>query len=200
MDAYLGIDSGSTTTKFVLLDEEETLLYAFYAPNEGNPLMVAKSALLELKASYEQAGAKLNILAAGTTGYGELLFANAFDTECHVVETVAHTRAAAKYVKDVSFILDIGGQDMKAIWVDQGVITNIVVNEACSSGCGSFLENFAATLNIQAQDIANAAFASENPAVLGSRCTVFNEQQRDHGTAERKDTGGYHGRALPFHR
>lgn len=173
VDAYLGIDSGSTTTKFVLLDEEETLLYAFYAPNEGNPLMVAKSALLELKASYEQAGAKLNILAAGTTGYGELLFANAFDTECHVVETVAHTRAAAKYVKDVSFILDIGGQDMKAIWVDQGVITNIVVNEACSSGCGSFLENFAATLNIQAQDIANAAFASENPAVLGSRCTVF---------------------------
>ena len=86
----------STTTKFVLLDEEETLLYAFYAPNEGNPLMVAKSALLELKASYEQAGAKLNILAAGTTGYGELLFANAFDTECHVVETVAHTRAARK--------------------------------------------------------------------------------------------------------
>ena len=86
---------------------------------------------------------------------------------------MAHTRAAAKYVKDVSFILDIGGQDMKAIWVDQGVITNIVVNEACSSGCGSFLENFAASLKIPAREIAQAAFDSESPAVLGSRCTVF---------------------------
>ena len=173
VNAYLGIDSGSTTTKFVLMNEEEELLYSFYASNEGNPLIVAKKALLEVKKRYEEAGARLNILAAGTTGYGELLFANAFDTECHVVETVAHTRAAAKYVKDVSFILDIGGQDMKAIWVDQGVITNIVVNEACSSGCGSFLENFAASLKIPAREIAQAAFDSESPAVLGSRCTVF---------------------------
>ena len=173
VDAYLGIDSGSTTTKFVLMDEDEELLYSFYASNEGNPLSVAKKALLDVKKRYEEAGARLNIIAAGTTGYGELLFANAFDTECHVVETVAHTRAAAKYVDGVSFILDIGGQDMKAIWVDQGVITNIVVNEACSSGCGSFLENFAASLNIPARGIAKAAFASEDPAVLGSRCTVF---------------------------
>ena len=173
VDAYLGIDSGSTTTKFVLMDEDEELLYSFYASNEGNPLSVAKKALLDVKKRYEEAGARLNIIAAGTTGYGELLFANAFDTECHVVETVAHTRAAAKYVDGVSFILDIGGQDMKAIWVDQGVITNIVVNEACSSGCGSFLENFAASLNIPARGIAKAVFASEDPAVLGSRCTVF---------------------------
>ena len=173
VDAYLGIDSGSTTTKFVLMDEDEELLYSFYASNEGNPLSVEKKALLDVKKRYEEAGARLNIIAAGTTGYGELLFANAFDTECHVVETVAHTRAAAKYVDGVSFILDIGGQDMKAIWVDQGVITNIVVNEACSSGCGSFLENFAASLNIPARGIAKAAFASEDPAVLGSRCTVF---------------------------
>lgn len=171
--AYLGIDSGSTTTKFVLMDEEENILDSFYAPNEGDPLLVAKEALLAMRDRYREAGARLEILAAGTTGYGELLFAKAFETECHVVETVAHARAAEKYVKDATFILDIGGQDMKAIWLDHGIITNIVVNEACSSGCGSFLENFAATLRIPVRKIAEAAFSSENPAALGSRCTVF---------------------------
>ncbi|MDO4311585.1 MAG: acyl-CoA dehydratase activase [Eubacteriales bacterium] len=171
--AYLGIDSGSTTTKFVLMDEEEQILESFYAPNEGEPLQVAKNALLGIRERYRKAGAELEIIAAGTTGYGELLFAKAFQTECHVVETVAHARAAGKYVGDASFILDIGGQDMKAIWLDQGIITNIVVNEACSSGCGSFLENFAATLHIPVKQIAEAAFSSENPAALGSRCTVF---------------------------
>lgn len=171
--AYLGIDSGSTTTKFVLMDEDENILDSFYAPNEGKPLRVAKEALIAMRDRYRRAGAELEIIAVGTTGYGEVLFANAFDTECHVVETVAHARAAEKYVKDARFILDIGGQDMKAIWIDKGIITNIVVNEACSSGCGSFLENFASALNIGVGDIANAAFSAENPAVLGSRCTVF---------------------------
>ena len=171
--AWLGIDSGSTTTKFVLLAEDETLLDAFYAPNQGDPLMVAKQALLELRDRYLAAGATLEILGAGTTGYGEQLFANAFSAECHMVETVAHARAAAKFVPNASFILDIGGQDMKAIWLDRGVITNIVVNEACSSGCGSFLENFAASLGIPVDRIASAAFASRHPAKLGSRCTVF---------------------------
>lgn len=171
--AYLGIDSGSTTTKFVLLDENEHVIDSFYSPNEGNPLQVAKRALLQMKAWYDKAGADLEILAVGTTGYGEYLFKEAFDAECHVVETVAHARAASKYEKDVTFILDIGGQDMKAIWIDQGIITNIVVNEACSSGCGSFLENFAATLNIPITEVATKAFSSKNPAVLGSRCTVF---------------------------
>ena len=171
--AYLGIDSGSTTTKFVLMDEEERILDSFYAPNEGEPLMVARKALLAVRDRFQQAGARLEILGAGTTGYGELLFAKAFQTECHAVETVAHARAAEKYVKDATFILDIGGQDMKAIWLDHGVITNILVNEACSSGCGSFLENFAPSLHIPTKEIAVAAFASEHPAVLGSRCTVF---------------------------
>ena len=171
--AYLGIDSGSTTTKFVLMDEKEQILDSFYSPNQGKPLKVAKEALIAIRDRYREAGAQLEILAVGTTGYGELLFANAFDTECHVVETVAHARAASKYMEDVSFILDIGGQDMKAIWIDNGIITNIVVNEACSSGCGSFLENFASSLNIEVKEIANAAFSSQNPAVLGSRCTVF---------------------------
>ncbi|MGN0295190.1 MAG: acyl-CoA dehydratase activase [Lachnospiraceae bacterium] len=171
--AWLGIDSGSTTTKFVLLDEEENLLDSFYAPNEGDPLMVAKKALIDMRDRYRRAGATLDIVAAGTTGYGELLFAKALNAECHVVETVAHARAAEKYVKDATFILDIGGQDMKAIWIDNGIITNIVVNEACSSGCGSFLENFASSLHIPVEQIAEAAFSSRNPAALGSRCTVF---------------------------
>ena len=171
--AYLGIDSGSTTTKFVLMDEDENLLDSFYAPNEGDPLTIAKTALLTIHDRYEKAGAKLDIIAAGTTGYGELLFSKAFSTECHVVETVAHARAADKYIKDATFILDIGGQDMKAIWIDNGIITNIVVNEACSSGCGSFLENFASSLHIPVEEIAEAAFSSKHPASLGSRCTVF---------------------------
>jgi len=171
--AYLGIDSGSTTTKFVLMDEDENILDSFYAPNEGDPLTVAKTALLTIHDRYVKAGAKLDIIAAGTTGYGELLFSKAFSTECHVVETVAHARAADKYIKDATFILDIGGQDMKAIWIDNGIITNIVVNEACSSGCGSFLENFASSLHIPVEKIAEAAFSSQHPASLGSRCTVF---------------------------
>ena len=171
--AWLGIDSGSTTTKFVLMDEEERILDSFYSPNRGDPLMVAKKALLAMNDRYREAGASLEILGVGTTGYGEQLFANAFSAECHVVETVAHARAAAKYVPGATFILDIGGQDMKAIWLDQGVITNIVVNEACSSGCGSFLENFAASLHIPVDQIAQAAFDSQSPAHLGSRCTVF---------------------------
>lgn len=172
-NAYLGIDSGSTTTKLVLIDEEENIIDSFYASNEGSPLDVARKALLAMYNKYIQAGATLNILAASSTGYGEFLFNKAFRTETHIVETVAHSLAASKYVDNPSFILDIGGQDMKAIWVEKGVITNIVVNEACSSGCGSFLENFAQTLGIRTCDIADRAFASVNPARLGSRCTVF---------------------------
>ena len=171
--AYLGIDSGSTTTKFVLIDEKEAIVDSFYAPNEGEPLMVAKKALIAVRERFRKAGAKLEILGVGTTGYGELLFAKALQAECHVVETVAHARGVEKYIPGATFILDIGGQDMKAIWLDGGVITNILVNEACSSGCGSFLENFASSLGIPAEKIAEAAFSSKSPAVLGSRCTVF---------------------------
>ncbi len=171
--AYLGIDSGSTTTKFVLMDDKEELLGSFYAPNEGEPLNVAKRALMDIRDRYRGAGARLRILAAGTTGYGEMLFAKAFQAEYHTVETVAHARAAQKYVDGATFILDIGGQDMKAMWLDRGIITNILVNEACSSGCGSFLENFAASLGIPTREIEQAAFSSQHPAMLGSRCTVF---------------------------
>ena len=130
VNVYLGIDSGSTTTKFVLMDENEEILDSFYAPNEGEPLLVAKKAMIEMRDRYRKDNIELNILAVGTTGYGEQLFAKAFQAEYHTVETVAHARAAEKYVKDATFILDIGGQDMKAIWLDDGIITNILVNEA----------------------------------------------------------------------
>ena len=140
---------------------------------EGGPLTVAKKALIAMREKYASHGVRLEILAAGTTGYGEMLFSRAFSAETHAVETVAHARAAAKYTPDATFLLDIGGQDMKAIWLDNGVITNIVVNEACSSGCGSFLENFASSLHSPAREIAEKAFSSQHPAALGSRCTVF---------------------------
>ena len=171
--AYLGIDSGSTTTKFALVSPDGKLVDSFYAPNEGEPLDVARTALIALRDRYRAAGAALDILGVGTTGYGELMFAKAFGADYHTVETVAHARAAEACVPDASFVLDIGGQDMKALWLDGGIITDIVVNEACSSGCGSFLENFASSLNIPVENIARAAFSSTNPAVLGSRCTVF---------------------------
>lgn len=171
--AYLGIDSGSTTTKFALVSPDGKLVDSFYAPNEGEPLDVARTALIALRDRYRAADATLDILGVGTTGYGELMFAKAFGADYHTVETVAHARAAEACVPDASFVLDIGGQDMKALWLDGGIITDIVVNEACSSGCGSFLENFASSLNIPVENIARAAFSSTNPAVLGSRCTVF---------------------------
>ena len=170
---WLGIDSGSTTTKLALVADDGQLIDSFYANNEGDPLEVARRALVRLRDRYAAAGITLDIAGVGTTGYGELLFHRALHADYHTVETVAHAHAATRYVPDVSFILDIGGQDMKAIWLSDGVIGNIVVNEACSSGCGSFLENFAQTLGIPTPEIADAAFASEQPAVLGSRCTVF---------------------------
>lgn len=171
--AYLGIDSGSTTTKFALIDASGGLIDSFYASNEGKPLDVARQGLLDLKRRWDDAGVSLAIDAVGTTGYGELLFARALHADYHTVETVAHARAAAMCVPDATFVLDIGGQDMKAIWLDGGVLTDIVVNEACSAGCGSFLEGFAANLHIPVDEIASAAFRSAEPASLGSRCTVF---------------------------
>lgn len=173
LPVYLGIDSGSTTTKLVLLDTQGNMVDSFYAPNEGEPLAVAKKALLDLHEKFARQNCTLDVRGVGTTGYGELMFAQALNADTHTVETVAHAHAAQRYVPDVTFILDIGGQDMKALWVDDGIITNVVVNEACSSGCGSFLENFASTLNIATKDIAQAAFRSKSPAELGSRCTVF---------------------------
>ena len=173
--AYLGIDSGSTTTKIALVDQSGELIDAAYAPNEGEPLRVARQMLVNLRDRWKDAGGNLKIAALGVTGYGERLFSEAYQADCHVVETVAHARAALASHPEATFVLDIGGQDMKALWLDEGIITDIVVNEACSSGCGSFLEGFAASLEIAREDMAEAAFASKSPAELGSRCTVFME-------------------------
>ncbi|GHV78991.1 2-hydroxyglutaryl-CoA dehydratase [Spirochaetia bacterium] len=173
LKVYLGIDAGSTTSKFVFLDEDENVVDSFYANNQGEPLKVIKEALLDIKKKYDAMGVRLEIIALGTTGYGELIFDKAFGADYHTVETVAHAEAAQKYMDGVTFILDIGGQDMKAISIAGGIVTNITLNEACSSGCGSFLENFAANLTIPVDKIAAAAFNAKNPAELGSRCTVF---------------------------
>lgn len=173
LNVYIGVDAGSTTSKIVLMTEDEKVFDRFYANNRGDPINVVRRGLIELHKKYEDLGVKLNVLGFGTTGYGELLIAKAYGADYHTVETVAHARAARRFVPDVSFILDIGGQDMKGIWIDDGIITNITLNEACSSGCGSFLENFASSLNIPTDKIADAAFRSKKPADLGSRCTVF---------------------------
>ena len=172
-NVYIGIDSGSTTSKGVIIDENERLTDTFYFNNNGEPLEAVKKGLCGIAEKYEKAGIRLNVLGVGTTGYGEMMLASALRADYHTVETVAHAAGCRKYVPDVSFILDIGGQDMKAIWIKDGVVTNISLNEACSSGCGSFLENFGKSLNIPVDKIEEAAFSSEAPAHLGSRCTVF---------------------------
>ena len=173
VDVYLGIDAGSTTTKFVFLSENDEVIDSFYASNQGDPLTVLKDAFNSIRDRYEELGITLNIKGVGTTGYGELLFGRALHGDFHTVETVAHARAAQMIRPDVSFILDIGGQDMKAITIQDGVVTGIILNEACSSGCGSFIETYARSLGIPMEQIADMAFRSTNPSRLGSRCTVF---------------------------
>jgi len=173
LNVFLGIDAGSTTSKFILMDENEKIVDMYYSRNNGEPLKVVQQALLNLKKRYNAKGIELNIMGVGTTGYGELLFAKAFGADYHTVETVSHAEAALKYAPGTSFILDIGGQDMKAIFIRNGIVSDITLNEACSAGCGSFLENFASTLKIPVQNISEMAFASKEPSRLGSRCTVF---------------------------
>ena len=170
---YLGIDSGSTTSKFVFMDEQEQVTDTFYANNQGEPLRVVRQGLLALAEKYRKLGIRLEVLGLGTTGYGEQMLSQAFHADYHTVETVAHARGCRRFFPNATFLLDIGGQDMKAIWLKDGVVTNIMLNEACSSGCGSFLENFASTLGMPADQVADAAFRSQAPAELGSRCTVF---------------------------
>lgn len=147
--------------------------HGFYSGNEGEPLTVLRNALIDLADRYEEYGCKLNILGAGTTGYGEQLFAKAIHADYHTVETVAHANAAKHLHPDVTFILDIGGQDMKAISVQDSIVTGIILNEACSSGCGSFIETYARSMSIPLEKIAEMAFKARNPSQLGSRCTVF---------------------------
>ena len=169
-DCFIGIDAGSTTTKLVLIDREGQLLYSLYGSNQGNPLQSVSDMLSKL---YSVLPEKATIRYSGVTGYGEKLIQTALNIDLNEIETIAHYTAAKKFLPNVTSIVDIGGQDMKYIKLKNNVIDNIMLNEACSSGCGSFIETFAKSLNISLGEFINEAIKSRNPVDLGSRCTVF---------------------------
>lgn len=168
--AFLGIDAGSTTTKAALIDDNKRLLYSFYKNNEGDPIKSVIKMLIEL---YEIMPEGLVIGRTTVTGYGEGLIKAAFKADSGEIETMAHYRAAEQFLPGVEFILDIGGQDMKCMKIKDGAIYNIMLNEACSSGCGSFIETYAKSVNMKIEDFANEALFAESPVDLGTRCTVF---------------------------
>lgn len=167
---FLGIDAGSTTTKLALIGEEGQLLFSFYSNNQGNPIKTAQTAISALRDKIPESAV---IAGSCSTGYGEALLKNAFHLDEGEVETIAHCTAASFFEKDVDCVLDIGGQDMKCIKLRNGAVDTIMLNEACSSGCGSFIENFATSLGYTAQTFAQEALFAENPVDLGTRCTVF---------------------------
>ena len=169
-NCYLGIDAGSTTTKAALVGEDGSLLYSFYANNNGSPLKTAIGAIQEI---YSRLPEGVKIVRSCSTGYGEALMKAAFLLDDGEVETVAHYYAAAFFDPKVDCILDIGGQDMKCIKIKNQTVDSVQLNEACSSGCGSFIETFAKSLNYSVQDFANAALFAKHPIDLGTRCTVF---------------------------
>ncbi len=169
-DAFVGIDAGSTTTKLVLIDRDGALLYSLYGSNEGNPL---QSVIKMLKTLYSVLPEGVTIRYSGVTGYGEKLIQTALNVDLNEIETIAHYTAAKEFMPDVTSIVDIGGQDMKYIKMKNGAIDNIMLNEACSSGCGSFIETFAKSLGLSIEEFVNSALDARNPVDLGSRCTVF---------------------------
>ena len=169
-DCFVGIDAGSTTTKLVVIDREGTLLYSLYGSNEGNPL---QSVISMLKQLYHVLPEKAIIRYSGVTGYGEKLIQTALNVDLNEIETIAHYTAAKEFMPNVTSIVDIGGQDMKYIRMKNGAIDNIMLNEACSSGCGSFIETFAKSLNLSIEEFVNSALEARRPVDLGSRCTVF---------------------------
>ena len=185
-DAYLGIDCGSTTTKIVLLSKDKEILYSYYSSNKGNPVEIVKE---QLEKIYDLCGDKVKICGSAVTGYGEELIKNAFGVDVGVVETIAHYTAAKHFLPEVDFILDIGGQDIKCFRIKNGAIDGIMLNEACSSGCGSFIETFAKSMGYEIADFAKRGLYGKSPVNLGSRCTVFmnssvKQSQRDGATVE----------------
>ena len=169
-DAYLGVDAGSTTTKLVLITPDGKLLYQHYCSNKGQPLEIIASKLEEI---YNLATPELNIKASAVTGYGEDLIKSGLGIDYGIVETVAHYKAAAYFCPDVDFIIDIGGQDIKCFKIKNNAIDSIMLNEACSSGCGSFIQTFAQAMGYEIADFANLGLFAKAPVELGSRCTVF---------------------------
>lgn len=167
---FLGLDSGSTTTKAVLIDQKGRIIWDFYSHNMGNPVELAVKVLKDL---YKKLPKDVYIARAVSTGYGEALFQAALGVDAGEVETITHFRAADFFVPGVEFLLDIGGQDMKCLRMKDGAITSIQLNEACSSGCGSFLDNFANTMGMDVKEFGQIALMADKPVDLGSRCTVF---------------------------
>lgn len=187
---YLGIDSGSTTLKLVLVDENEEIRFTSYQANKGNPVKAVKHVLRELYEKYPN----IKIKASASTGYGEELIKNAFSLDAGLVETMAHYMAARKFMPNVSFIIDIGGQDIKCFKIDNQTISNIFLNEACSSGCGSFLQTFANALGYEIEEFAQLGLRAQKPVDLGSRCTVFmnssvKQAQKDGATIDNISAG-----------
>ena len=184
--ATLGIDCGSTTTKLVLLSAQNEILYSYYASNLGNPVAVVKE---QLEKIYTLCGDRIRITGSAVTGYGEELIRAAFGVDLGVVETIAHYTAAKFFRPDVDFILDIGGQDIKCFRIRGGAIDSIMLNEACSSGCGSFVETFAKSMGFGIAEFAKRGLFARAPVDLGSRCTVFmnssvKQSQKDGATVE----------------
>jgi predicted CoA-substrate-specific enzyme activase len=172
---FMGIDSGSTTTKIAIIGENKELLFRYYSNNEGNVTEVVRVGILKFFDEVKQArpNKPLKIVNASSTGYGEDLIKTAFGLDKGVVETIAHYTSAHYLNPNVSFIMDIGGQDMKAIFIENGIINRIELNESCSSGCGSFIQTFGNTLGFSVGDFATMALNASNPSDLGTRCTVF---------------------------
>ncbi len=185
-DAYLGIDSGSTTTKLVLITEDGRLLYSHYASNEGQPLDRIAAKLGQI---YRDKNPGLRIRSSAVTGYGEDLIRAGLSVDYGIVETVAHFKAASFFCPDVDFIIDIGGQDIKCFKIKNGAIDSIMLNEACSSGCGSFIQTFAMALGYDIAEFSQMGLFAKHPVELGSRCTVFmnssvKQAQKDGATVE----------------
>lgn len=172
--AYLGIDCGSTTTKLVLISENKDILYTYYSSNKGDPIEIVRE---EIEKIYALCGDRISIGGSAVTGYGEELIKNAFKCDIGIVETIAHYTAAKYFKPDVDFILDIGGQDIKCFRIRNHAIDSIMLNEACSSGCGSFIETFARSMHCTAPEFAEKGLFAAAPVNLGSRCTVFMNSQ-----------------------
>lgn len=185
--AYLGIDCGSTTTKLVLISDDRKLLYKYYSSNKGAPVEIVRQQLSVLSDICDRRG--ITICGSTVTGYGEELIKNAFHIDAGIVETIAHYTAAKYFRPDVDFILDIGGQDIKCFKIKNGAIDSIMLNEACSSGCGSFIETFATSMGYGVSEFARKGLFAKAPVNLGTRCTVFmnssvKQSQKDGATTE----------------
>ncbi len=188
--AYVGVDAGSTTVKAVAVNERGDIIFSRYLPNSGNPVPLVRQFLTDLYEKFPE----IDVRSAASTGYGEEIIKNAFSLDLGVVETIAHFTAARKFEPDVDFIIDIGGQDIKCFKIKNGAIDNIFLNEACSSGCGSFLQTFAGALGFEMSEFAKRGLFADHPVDLGSRCTVFmnssvKQAQKDGASIENISAG-----------